>query len=139
MPDMFADFALPADLTAKFYPTKPGSLARLMADDGTACEIEFYGWHSKAAQDFRFSREDRLRKLGRDMTPAEAYDDLGDMLATLTVSWVLVAPTRRVLDTPCNFDTARALFNGIDHRWLRQQCIDFLNTEGNFLPASWNA
>lgn len=137
MPSPFADFALPADLTGQFYPVRPGTGRRLTDAEGRVCVIEMRGWHSKAAQDYRFAREEKLRKLGREFSPQEAYDDLGDMLAVLTASWVLVAPTGRHIDLPCTFDNARALYNDIDQRWLRQQAVDFLNTEGNFVPPGW--
>lgn len=139
MPGMFDDFAIAPDLTARFYPTRPGSGRRLTDASGEACWIDLMGWNSKAAQDFRYAREDRLRRLGREMTAQELYDDMGAMLATMTVAWNLIAPTGRRLDVECNHDNAVSLFNSIDQRWLRQQAVDFLNNEGNFVPPGWRS
>lgn len=138
MTDLFNDFAIPADLTGKCFITHPAKKSRLKASDGDAeCYIEFYGWHSTAAQDFRFEREERLRRLGREMIGEEAYADLGDLIARLTVSWVLITPTGKMLDIPCTYENAKKLYNGLDFRWMRQQVIDFLNNESQFIPSSW--
>jgi hypothetical protein len=137
MTDLFADFAVPADLTGKCYITHPATKKRLRADDGSECYLELRGWHSSVAQEFRFEREERLRRLGREMTGEEAYEDLGDLCAQLTASWNLVTPTGKKLDIECSYENARKLFNSLDHRWMRQQAIDFLNNEANFLPSSW--
>lgn len=139
MPGMFDDLAVPQDLTARFYPTRPGTARRITDESGEACWIDFMGWGSRPAQDYRFAREDRLRKMGRDLTPAEAHDDLGDLMATVTVAWNLIAPTGRTLGVECTHDNALALFNSIDHRWLRQQAVEFLNSEGNFVPPGWRS
>lgn len=137
MPDMFDDLAVPAELTAQCYILHPGKKTRIKNANGEEAYIEVYGWHSAAAQRFRFEREERMRRLARELSAEESYDDLGDLIAQLTVSWKLITPTGRMLDVECNYENARKLFNGLDHRWLRQQVIDFLNNEANFIPPSW--
>ena len=139
MPGLFDDLAMPADLRARFHPISPASGRRIASadDPDDVCWLDLLGWNSQAAQDYRYGRDERLRKLGRDFTSEEAFRDFGDFLATLTADWHLVAPTGRVLGVECNYDTARQLWNGTEFRWLRQQAMDFLNAEGNFIPASW--
>lgn len=147
MPGAFDDLKLPADRSARFYPLHPGTRRRIFpaegaegaegGEGGEACWIELRGWHSAAGTEHRHKREERLRRIGRDLTPAEADGDMADMLAALTVAWRLVAPTGRALDVPCNFDTARELWADPDMLWLKGQALGFINNEGNFLPDSW--
>lgn len=145
MPSPFDDFALPADKPARFFPLRPDTAKRITlrpAEEGAperACWIDLLGWHSEAAQAYRFAREEKLRSMGRDFTPAEAYADLAEMLASLTVAWDLIAPTGRALEVACNFDSARRLYGDLNQRWLRQQAVDFLNNESNFVPDTWKA
>jgi len=139
MPGLFDDLALPADLSAKFYPTRPGTGRRIADEAGEMCWIELLGWNSRAAQDHRFAREEKLRRTGRLPSPQEDYDDLGEMLARLTVGWQLVAPTGQRIDAVCDFTTARSLWNNPDLRWLRTQAVAFLDAEGNFIPPGWRS
>jgi hypothetical protein len=137
MNDLFADFALPSEATAKCFIVHPITKTKLTDADGNECWIELHGWNSKAAQAYRFEREDELRRLGRDLTSEELYDGLGAMIARLTIAWQLIAPTGQKIAVPCTTENAVSLYNSLDHRWIREQVILFLNSEGNFLPAGW--
>src|ERR1044072_3195839 len=137
VPDMCDDFALPTDIAAKVYITNPATKRRLTDADNNECWIEVHGYHSEAAQKWRFDREETLRKLGREMTAEEADVNLAEMLASLTVNWQLIAPTGRKLDVPCNYDTAHKLYTSPEQRWLRQQVLDFLGDLATFAPAGW--
>lgn len=137
MTDLFADFALPIDRTAKCYIANPATKVRLKDADGNECYIEMHGYHSQPAQTWRNDREEKLRTLGREFTPDENEDDLGEMLARLTVDWQLIAPTGNKIDVPCTYENAKKLFTSAEHRWMRQQVIDWLSELKNFLPPSW--
>jgi hypothetical protein len=135
--DLFADFALPTDTTSKCYIVNPATRQRLKDADGEECWIETYGYHSESAQKWRADREETLRKLGRDFNDEENEQDLGDMLARLTVNWQLVAPTGKRVSVECNYTNAKKLYTSPQHRWMRQQLIEWLGNLGNFLPDFW--
>ena len=98
--------------------------------------IDVLSWHSKPAQAHRFLVQDRLRRERRDLTPEEEFDDMGEMLARMTVGWRLCDLHGNPIDVPCTFDMARELYNGLETRWLRNQVLEFVNNEGNFQLAS---
>jgi len=133
MPSPFDGLGLAPERTGKCALLHPISRKPLVnRQTGDAAWIELYSWHSPAAQEHRHQSADRVRRLGRDMTAAESEEDMGAMLARLTVAWDLVTLDGTPLAVDCTYEMARAAYNSLELRWVRAQVIDFLNNEGNF-------
>lgn len=136
MPDIFDTLALPTDRSARLMLIHPVTRAPLVDEAGQQGWVELLSWESEEAQAHRFARDNAMRKLGRDFTAEEEWDDMGKMLARLTKAWHLVGLDGRALSVPCSFDLAVGAYNATGLRWLRNLAIAFLNTSGNFFPLA---
>lgn len=134
MPDVFAGLALPIERTAKFMLVHPVSREPLKDEAGAQGWIELLSWESEKAQEHRLARDNLLRKQGRDFTAEEEWNDMGQMLAKLTVAWHLVGLDGRAIAAPCTYDLAVGAYNATGLRWLRNATMAFLNTTRHFFP-----
>ncbi|MBR0679460.1 hypothetical protein GXW74_03090 [Roseomonas eburnea] len=136
MPAIFDTLALPTDRSAKLMLIHPVTRAPLTDEAGEQGWIELYSWESEQAQAHRLARDNAQRKLGREFTAEEEWEDMGQMLARLTKAWHLVGLDGRAIAAPCSFDLAAGAFNATGLRWLRNAAIAFLNVSGNFFPLA---
>lgn len=84
MPAIFGTLALPTDRSARLMLIHPVTRAPLTDEAGEPGWIELYSWQSEQAQAHRLARDNAQRKLGRDFTAEEEWEDMGQMLARLT-------------------------------------------------------
>ncbi len=136
MPAIFDTLALPTDRSARLLLIHPVTRAPLTDEAGEQGWIEFYSWESEQAQAHRLARDNAQRKLGREFTAEEEWEDMGQMLARLTRAWHLVGLDGRAIAAPCSFDLAAGAYNATGLRWLRNAAIAFLNVTGNFFPLA---
>ena len=136
MPAIFDTLALPTDRSAKLMLIHPVTRAPLLDEAGEQGWIELYSWESEQAQAHRLARDSAQRKLGREFTAEEEWEDMGQMLARLTKAWHLVGLDGRAIAAPCSFDLAAGAYNATGLRWLRNAAIAFLNVSGNFFPLA---
>jgi hypothetical protein len=136
MPAIFDTLALPTDRSARLLLIHPVTRASLTDEAGEQGWIELYSWESELAQAHRLARDNAQRKLGREFTAEEEWEDMGQMLARLTKAWHLVGLDGRAIAAPCSFDLAAGAFNATGLRWLRNAAIAFLNVSGNFFPLA---
>jgi hypothetical protein len=134
MPAIFDTLALPTDRSAKLMLIHPVTRAPLTDEAHEQGWIELYSWESEQAQAHRLARDNAQRKLGREFTAEEEWEDMGQMLARLTKAWHLVGLDGRAIAAPCSFDLAAGAYNATGLRWLRNAAIAFLNVSGNFFP-----
>ncbi len=148
MPSPFAGLGLIVDKPVRCYLAHPATRMPLLhggpireeetLEDVLARQayLDLFSWHSQVAQSHRFLRDERLRRENKALIGEEAESDLGAMLARMTHAWGLVTLTGEKIEVECTFENARELYNSLETRWLRIQAMQFLDTEGNFLPAS---
>ena len=119
MPTIFDTLALPTDRSARLLLIHPVTRAPLTDEAGEQGLIELYSWESEQAQAHRLARDNAQRKLGREFTAEEEWEDMGQMLARLTKAWHLVGLDGRAIAAPCSFDLAAGAYNATGLRWLR--------------------
>ena len=136
MPAIFDTLALPTDRSARLLLIHPVTRPPLTDEAGEQGWIELYSWESEQAQAHRLARDNAQRKLGREFTAEEEWEDMGQMLARLTKAWHLVGLDGRAIAAPCSFDLAAGAYNATGLRWLRNAAIAFLNVSGNFFPLA---
>lgn len=148
MPSPFAGLGLVVDTAVRCYLVHPATRMPLVWGgpikvSETLEEIrdrqaylDLFSWHSQVAQSHRFLRDERLRREKKDLIGEEAEADMGAMLARMTHGWSLATLAGEKLEVECTFELGRELFNALETRWLRIQAMQFLDTEGNFLPTS---
>lgn len=139
MTNPFAGMALAVDRPSRLALLHPVTKLPLRDAEGGEAWIELLSWDSAASEAHRIERDDRARRLGRDLTAEEANQDMAAHLAALTTGWRLLTLAGAALDVPCSPEAARALYGDRVLKWVRVQVLEHLNNRGNWHAASATA
>ena len=138
MTNPFAGMALAVDRPSRLKLLHPVTKLPLRDQEGGEAFIDLLSWDSAASQAHRIQRDDRVRRLGREMTAEESQQDTAEHIAALTVCWRLVALDGRPMEVDFSPEAARLLYGMRELAWARFQVVEHLNNRGNWQQASAN-
>lgn len=130
MPSPFAGMALAVDTPQRLHLIHPVTREPLDA------WLDLLSYDGQASQRHRAERDERVRRLRRELTAEEAADDLAGHVAALTAGWRLRTLDGGELDVPCTPENARLLYGDRALSWVRLQALEFLADRGNWKPPS---
>ena len=130
--------AISSESTSTMEVVHPGTLDPLVDDQGKPVTISVYSPESEQMKDFERSmfnkavKKMRQRRNQNSMDYEQIQSTIVDRAVAATAGWENIAFDGKEL--ACNPKNARMLYTKIS--WIKNQVIDFLNDEGNFMTGS---